>query len=406
MAFFQDPLHEQFAEWAIGFAPYGGADYGEVQAMAAQVKPADDDSFFDVLHAFARRRIDEGDAALAKGHVATARECWLRGAALLGLAYHPLYGTPVDPRLLAASRLQMTLFDKAVALGPHPAQKVRVPYGDTTLPAYLLRAEGYESDVRPTILVGGGWDSTLVDNYFGIGAAALRRGYHVLLHDGPGQGRLLFEEGLTLRHDWEMVVTPVVDAALALDGVDPSRIAYQPWSLGGYMAPRVAAFEPRIAALVCDPGQIDVGSKMLPVMKMMGLDDAAIARLPLLSPGDEAKLLAIMNGNRMLRWQVIKRGFWTNGATDLSSFLAEMMKWRLDAGTVARIRCPTLVTAADGDRASTNARELYDALTCPKRFVQFTAADGADQHCEMLNRSLANRVILDWLDEVFSLPAP
>ena len=47
MAFFADPVHETFAQWAIGFAPYGGVDYGEVGAMVAQVKPADDASFFD-----------------------------------------------------------------------------------------------------------------------------------------------------------------------------------------------------------------------------------------------------------------------------------------------------------------------------------------------------------------------
>ena len=57
--------------------------------------------------------------------------------------------------------------------------------------------------MRPTILVGGGWDSTMVENHLGMGVAALRRGYHVMLLDGPGQGRLLIDEGLPLRHDWE-----------------------------------------------------------------------------------------------------------------------------------------------------------------------------------------------------------
>ena len=46
-----------------------------------------------------------------------------------------------------------------------------------------------------------------------------------------------------------------------------------------------------------------------------------------------------------------------------------------------------------------NAPELFDALSVPKAFVRFTAAEGADQHCAQLNRSFANRVILDWLDE-------
>jgi hypothetical protein len=215
----------------------------------------------------------------------------------------------------------------------------------------------------------------MTDNYFGIAAAALRRGYHVLLHDGPGQGRLLFEEGLPLRHDWERVVTPVVDAALAIDVVDPKRLVYQAWSLGGYMAPRVAAFEPRLAAVVADPGQIDVGVKFVPAMRMMGLSDAAIARLPELAPDDEATVMAVVTGNKMLHWQIVKRGFWANGASDLASFIGEMWKWKLDDEIVARIKSPMLVTSAEGDRASTNARELYDALTCPKACYRFTAAD-------------------------------
>ncbi|HEY2817389.1 MAG TPA: hypothetical protein VGK44_09695 [Casimicrobiaceae bacterium] len=215
-----------------------------------------------------------------------------------------------------------------------------ISYENTTLPAYLLPAPGRENAIGPTIVVGGGRDSSLVDNYFGIGVAALRRGYHVLLHEGLGQGRLLIDEALPLRHDWEKVVTPVVDAALQIDVIDPQRLAYQPWSLGGYMAPRVAAFEPRLAALVCDPGQMSVAAKIWSGMEMLGLSDEAMTRLPELDPKDEANLMKMINGNRMLHWQIVQRGFWTNGATDLSSFLAEMSKWKLDADTIGQAAVP------------------------------------------------------------------
>src|SRR5437763_11533713 len=116
----------------------------------------------------AHRRIDEADAAAAKGRTRTARECYLPAAVLLGIAYHPLFGTPVDPRLLDAFRLQMQVFDRGTALGPSPGEAVDVPYENTTLPAWFLRAPGHEQEVRPTVLVGGGWDSTLVENYFGV----------------------------------------------------------------------------------------------------------------------------------------------------------------------------------------------------------------------------------------------
>jgi hypothetical protein len=46
------------------------------------------------------------------------------------------------------------------------------------------------------------------------------------------------------------------------------------------------------------------------------------------------------------------------------------------------------------------AQTLFDALRCKKDLVRFTAAEGAGDHCEMMNRSAVNRVALDWLDEV------
>jgi alpha-beta hydrolase superfamily lysophospholipase len=402
MAVFGDPVHDEFGGWVLGLAPYGGGDVGEVERLASQVTPGDDAGFFAAFSGMAERRVEEGAAAAAKGHTATARDCYLRAALLLGVAYHPLYGAPVDPRLADAFRRQMAAFDRVMELGSPPGERIDVPYEGTRLPAYFVRAPGHERAVRPVLLVGGGWDSTLVENYLGIGVAALRRGYHVLLHDGPGQGGLLVEQGLPLRHDWEKVVTPVVDAALGIDVADPQAIAYEPWSLGGYMAPRVAAFEHRLAAIVADPGQLDVGGKTAGPLEKMGLSAQAAARLPHLDRGDEQLLMRAIAGNRALHWKIVQRGFWTNGAPDLAAWLAEMATWKLDADLVAEIRCPTLVTAAESDPASSNARDLYQALTCPKDFIQFSDADGAGMHCEMLNRSMANRQILDWLDDTLA----
>src|SRR5688572_13774923 len=79
-----------------------------------------------------------------------------------------------------------------------------------------------------------------------------------------------------------------------------------------------------------------------------------------------------------------------------------MAKWKLDADVVAEIRCPTLITAAESDLASSNAKELFDALTCPKSFIHFSDDEGAGDHCEIFNRSMANRKILDWLDDTLT----
>ena len=77
---------------------------------------------------------------------------------------------------------------------------------------------------------------------------------------------------------------------------------------------------------------------------------------------------------------------------------AERVQVRYE-GTTLPIRCPTLITSAESDPASSNGRELYEALRCPKGFLSFLDADGAGMHCEMQNRSMASRQILDWLDD-------
>ena len=46
------------------------------------------------------------------------------------------------------------------------------------------------------------------------------------------------------------------------------------------------------------------------------------------------------------------------------------------------------------------ARRLFDALTCEKEFVSFTAAEGAGAHCESGARAVFNQRALDWLDRV------
>jgi hypothetical protein len=48
-----------------------------------------------------------------------------------------------------------------------------------------------------------------------------------------------------------------------------------------------------------------------------------------------------------------------------------------------------------------NTASFFDALRCPKELSRFVAADGAGDHCEMMNRSMLNRKALDWLDGVF-----
>jgi hypothetical protein len=72
-------------------------------------------------------------------------------------------------------------------------------------------------------------------------------------------------------------------------------------------------------------------------------------------------------------------------------------------GVADRITTPILITDPDGEQFwPGQSRRLYDALPGPKRLVRFTAAEGADRHCEPMARSLLEQRILDWLDETLT----
>ena len=94
--------------------------------------------------------------------------------------------------------------------------------------------------------------------------AATARGLNCLTFEGPGQGAVIREQGLGFRPDWEAVVTPVVDYVLGLPTVDPERIALLGISFGGYLAPRAAAFEHRLAACIANGGVFDFMAPRLP----------------------------------------------------------------------------------------------------------------------------------------------
>jgi hypothetical protein len=58
------------------------------------------------------------------------------------------------------------------------------------------------------------------------------------------------------------------------------------------------------------------------------------------------------------------------------------------------------VCLAEDDDLSIDAGKLYNALTCPKQYRQFTSAEGAGQHCESGARTVFHQHAFDWLDQV------
>ena len=141
-----------------------------------------------------------------------------------------------------------------------PPEQMAIPFEDMTLPGYFCAVDETR---RPLIISVGGYDSTAEESFFWNGAAALARGYHALIFDGPGQGELLIERSIHFRPDWEKVISAVIDLAVSRDDVDVSKIVLIGESWGGYLAPRAAAYDRRVALCVLDPAQIGLFRVML-----------------------------------------------------------------------------------------------------------------------------------------------
>jgi alpha-beta hydrolase superfamily lysophospholipase len=376
---------------ALGYTYYGGADIGECLSTARRITEGDDDSWYREWFATADRVYSAAEASQAAGHRISAREAYLRASNYYRAGYAFLYRPPIDPRALAALTRHGEAFRKSIALLAPSGEPVAIPYEGTTLPAYFYRADS-SSQPRPTLLITDGYDGTVEETYFSV-AGALRRGYNALCFDGPGQGNVLFAQHLYMRPDWEHVVTPVVDYLLTRPEVDSHRNALVGRSWGGYLAPRAASVEHRLAACIADPGLLSPAAgahQMLPPNLRDAFDrDDSVALEP---------FFAQMMQNPAVAFS-LNRGMLVHNVGTPLAYLRAMEPYTLEAH-VDQIRCPTLVTQAENDLRASQSQELYDALQGPKLLIQFSDAEGAGEHCESGASSLYDQRILDWLDGV------
>jgi Alpha/beta hydrolase family len=391
----KDELFEAQLLRAVGYAPYGGADAGECLAAARQITGTNLDSWHYAWMATAARLYRQAEVSAAAGRVASARSGFFRAANYFRTAGLFAMGVPVDPRLAEAHRREADSFRRGAALLAVPPEIVQIPYEGSFLPGYYFRADA-DAAPRATIILTTGYDGTAEELYFANGAAALQRGYNVLAFDGPGQGTMLIDRGVPLRPDWENVITPVVDYLLARPDADPARIVLTGLSLGGYLAPRAATAEHRLAACISDCGPYDVFdaiARRLPGFLARQLPNGNPALLRLLG-----RLVRAVMNKPTAGW-AMRRNLMAHGLSDPLEYFKIAPQYSLK-GIEDRITCPTFVCSAEDDDLSTDARKLYDALTCPKRYYQFPSAEGSGQHCESGARTLFHQHAFDWLGQV------
>jgi dienelactone hydrolase len=380
------------------------ADIGEALATAARTTGGDYDSWFTQWSTTAAAAQSLADEARGRGHLVTARKGYLRASEYWRQSFFFIRHDLDDERLQHAWRQHRHAFRSALPLLDYHTLSTEIPFDGVTMTGYLTRP--VDDDLpRPTVVAPCGFDSTAEAGYAATGYMALPRGYNFFVFEGPGQGGMLFEHRRTFRPDFEVPFGAAFEWLLAQDGVDPDAVAVIGRSFGGYLGPRAAAFEPRVAALVADPGQYDFASRLGLLAKGLGASNHEdfLARLSAADPDLDAQLQGAIDGPRNLEWYGSRMA--AMGGTRVGDFIRHQLTFTLD-GVASGIRCPTLVTEGEGDFASQSAL-LYDQLRCDKELKQFTEAQGAGGHCEGLGATLFEGYVFDWLDQVLGRrPAP
>jgi dipeptidyl aminopeptidase/acylaminoacyl peptidase len=232
------------AHWAARFIA-NGTSYSDFQATMARITTWDDwCREWGRTGQYYERLAEEAEAA---GSNVTAGEAWRRAA----LCWHWgkfVFVDDLDQQRAAHDRTVACFRRGAATLSP-PAEPVRVPYGKTTLAAFL-RIPG-TSHQPPVVIMMPGLDS-VKEELQATAEYLLARGLAIIAIDGPGQGEAEYE--LPIEPAYERVASAVADYLEGRDDIDPARIGGFGVSLGGYYAARAAAYEPRLKAVVALAG--------------------------------------------------------------------------------------------------------------------------------------------------------
>jgi len=377
----------------IGQARSGSADVGEVLAAVEGVAPDDHAAWFAAWLGLGDRAAAQATEAQRGGRRVTAADAWLRASTYYGTAVNAVAALESDAQLLPVFRKHRDAWERWAGLADLGVEAAEIPYEDATLPGYLLRPTGAEGPL-PTLIGVNGSDGSLSAMWSSCAYGALRRGYQVLLFDGPGQQSMLFERGVPFRPDWEAVLTPVVDWLVAQPGTDPAAIGVYGISQGGYWVTRALAFEHRLAAAIVDPGVVDVAASWTAHIPKHLLDLLDAAK-------DEAfdrdmALGMTFSKDAARTWRFRSRPLGVDG---YAATIRAVRGYRAD-DVAERITTPLLIADPEGEQFwPGQAQRLHELTPTVSTLVRFTAAEGADGHCEPLGRALADARIFDWLDE-------
>jgi alpha-beta hydrolase superfamily lysophospholipase len=292
---------------------------------------------------------------------------------------------PSDPRKEPLRKRLISMFREAAGV-PESARR-EVAFRGLRLPTWYLPSDS----LRGTLVVFGGFDS-YIEEFFPILALLRDKGWSIVGFEGPGQGSVLEDQGAALIRDWHRPVAAVLDA-FGLDDVTLIGI-----SLGGCLAIRAAAFEPRVHRVVAfdvlsdffgcmaalHPGPAIPLVRALMAMRADALVDSGLRRVARHRPVVEwaiSQALHVFGCNRPSDALRAAQTFHTRDVSD-------------------RVRQDVLLLAGAKDhyvplaQLWEQARGLSAARSITARV--FTTHEQAQAHCQIGNLPLAINTISDW----------
>ncbi|NMS90702.1 alpha/beta fold hydrolase [Clostridioides difficile] len=269
-------------------------------------------------------------------------------------------------------------------------QIFHVPYENTTLPVMYAKAQGEKKDI---ILLHGGNDSYFEEFFFPMIYFA-SQGFDVYLFEGPGQGGVMRLQGKHFTYQWERPVKAI------LDYFNLENITIVGASLGGFLAPRAAAFEGRIERVVAwsvFPNFLDVviGSQPVKTQKLLRL------LLKFKAKGLVNFIISqkMKCGDSLVVWG-LKHGMYAYEADTPYDYFQTINNYQL--GPIAeKVTQDILILGATQDHFidyKTVGKEI-DLLTNVRSltFRLMTEAEQASNHCNCGNSELVLDTISNWI---------
>lgn len=341
----------------------------EIKSVASQI---------DSLESWISQLRAAGEQAEQDGRLVEAAR-YLQGA--------EFYMKQGDADKAAVYAHSLKLMDSAL---PEMAQaRDTVPYLTGQLPVIRIPAVGEERD---TVLIHSGFDG-LVEEMYPLLEPFAAAGYTVLAFEGPGQGAALRTSNLSMPFDWEKPVSAI------LDHYNVNSCTLIGMSLGGYLAPRAAAFEKRIKRVVAWGAMFDFFEVY---RKRMGTPKFTVLSklLDLGAGGVVDKLLNKARQNDGILDWAIGHGMHVSGSSSPYEFLCWVKSMNLTDCAHLIEQDMLLLMGAEDHLVPTEQLYVQAAAVSQARSVtsiMFTAKDDAAQHCQVGNTELAVEKILEWL---------